>query len=139
MASNPEYTSSPWADHLPSDPAEALRARNAFVQLMEHFRFNSFDTMTPQERTDTSAKLLATINTYFALSVRAAAEGMGEEDKKVFIKDGLKAERHIDQSDPVRADEEYTIISEGYELNRKYWDEKLGKRRRFINDMLDMR
>jgi len=138
MGKNPEYIS-PFADKLPSDPEKALRARNAFVQLFNHFYIYSSETITPQEQIEATRRLHRTVETYFSLSVRVAAEGIKEEDKETFIKDGLRAEALISQSDPIRADEEYVIISQGYELNRQYWDEKLGSMRRFRNDLNDMR
>ena len=137
MVNNPEYTS-PWADQLPSSPEEALRARNAFVRLQKYFYFSSSGTITPEKQLEVTKKLHRTVETYFALSVRIAAEGITGEDRDRFIKDGLKSEALIDQSDTDRADEEYTIISEGYELNKPYWDEKLGRMRRFRNDLQDM-
>jgi len=49
------------------------------------------------------------------------------------IKQGL-----IDGSDPTKADEEYVIVSEGYDLNGPYWNRRLGRMRRFRNDLKDM-
>lgn len=52
-----------------------------------------------------------------------------EEDREMFIMEGLKDEGLIDATDPSRAAESYSIIAQGYDLNRKHWDRQLG-----IND-----
>lgn len=45
------------------------------------------------------------------------------------IINAMKDEGLIGAADLSRAEKEYTIISQGYDLNREYWDEQLG-----IND-----
>jgi len=136
MGMPPEYIS-PWADQIPNDPEERTKADEAFVRLFELYNTPEV-TATPEGQIDSFRRLLRTLQAYYRFSVRAAGEGLVEGQRDSFIKEGLRADALIDPSDPTKAEHEFRIIADGYELNRQYWDEKLGRRRRFINDLKDM-
>lgn len=138
MRKPPEYIS-PFADHEPGDPVARKQAGEAFRRLSERFLINPQEAAaTILEKLEVTRRFNAILEGYFTLSVRAAAEGISEGDRARFIRDGMIEHGLIDGSDPAKADGEYTIISVGYELNRPYWDEKLGRMRRLRNDLKDM-
>lgn len=138
MGSPQEYIS-PWADYQPSDPAERKRAGEAFWRLTERFLIiPQGAAATIEEKIEVTRKFNSILEGYFALSVRAAAEAIPEGDRARFIRDGLIEQSLIDGSDPTKANEEYEIISDGYNRNRPYWDRQLGRMRRFRNDLKDM-
>jgi len=136
MGMSPEYVS-PWSDEKPIDPEERIKSDEAFVRLFELYNTPEA-TATPEGQIDAFRRLLRTLQIYYRLSVRSAAEGIVGEQRDSFIKEGLRADALIDPSDPDKAENEFRIIADGYELNMHYWDEKLGRRRRFINDLQDM-
>lgn len=126
MSSLEDDAPSPWADMEPTDPILRKKADEAFERLVNHY----LGEPAPKELLSRTARLNKTLEVYFAFSVRAAAEGLTDEDaRKKFIMEGLQQDALIDPEDPEKADELYTIISEGYELNKPYWDEKLGRMR----------
>lgn len=133
-----KYTS-PWADQEPTDPQARQRADKAFEKLMVHFFPFPQQKQTVEQKVEPIRRLYETLGSYFSLSVRAAADGKKGDEMKKFVKEGLIERKLIDASDPAKTEEEFTTISEGYELNKPYWDEKLGRLRRFRNDLKDMR
>ena len=139
MGESFKYTS-PWEDQEPTDPQEREKAGEAFRKLMMHFfSFPQQQQQTVGEKVESIRRLYETLGSYFSLSTRAAADGKKGGEMKRFVKEGLIERKLIDTSDPAKAEEEFTIISEGYELNRKHWDKELGRLRRFRNDLKDMR
>lgn len=110
-------------------------ASEAFLNL--HFLFFSRSPQILSADQDASAfkRIIQTVGTYYKLYVRAAAEGIPQDQRDKLIKDGLKADALIDPNDPDRADREYKIISEGYQLNKDHWDYMLGQMRSFTNTL----
>ncbi len=138
MGKTPEYLS-PFADYHPSDPLERERANTAFARLVERFLMGPREAAaTTEGKGEATMRFHAILEGYFTLYVIAAAEEMPEGDKAGFIRDGMIEQGLIDGSDPKKAEEEYVIVSEGYNLNRSYWDWQLGGMRRFRNDLKDM-
>ena len=138
MGKHPEYIS-PWADYQPSDPVERERANEAFWRLTDRFLINPQEAAaTIEGKIEVTRRFHSIIEGYFALSVRAAAEGIPEGDRARFISNGMAEQGLIDSSDPAKTAEEYAIVSQGYELNRFYWDRQLGRMRRVRNDLKDM-
>ncbi len=110
---------------------EEERAREAFSNL--HYLFFSHSPLqSPEEDMSAIKRIIRTVGAYRELSVRAA-EGITPDQRDNFIKNGLKADALIDPYDPVCANQKYRIISEGYELNKPYWDNMLGQMRNFRN------
>lgn len=139
MAEGFEYKS-PWTHQESTDPQVRKKAHDAFQKLVTRFLINPQQKATTVEgETEVTGRFYGMLATYFSLSIRAAADGMKEDERAKFVKEGLIASGFIDASDPARTTGEFTIISEGYELNSPYWDEKLGRLRRFRNNAGDMK
>ncbi len=126
-----EYVS-PWQDLEPSDPVAKERASRAFTRLATTL-FPEDNQFNPQQEMFAFSRLMTTLGTYFTYSVRAASEQLTGDERTTFIMDGLKQDALIDPEDPQKAAYQYEIISEGYELNRPYWDRMLGGMRNSRN------
>lgn len=128
MQENPRHIS-PLADQLPKDTEEASRPINALVRLVELFYSSSSAKITPQQQSEATRRFYGALTVYSELSGEVAGLGISEEHKKRSIINVLKDEGLISATDSSRADKEYIIISEGYDLNKERWDKELG-----IND-----
>jgi hypothetical protein len=94
----------------------------ALNKLVLHFRNPEFNS---RQKEEASEKLFHILRRYRMLSYFAQLDGLSEKERKKSVKNGLIEERLLDISDSEKTDEEFEIISNGYELNKKLWDCRL--------------
>lgn len=119
MINNPEHKHS-LVGKLLGRSKEAREASIALSQLVSHFYSQK---IAPEEMT---RRLNRAITIYSELSGEVAGLGISEKFKKRSIITALQGEGLIDMTNPSRADEAYSIIAKGYDLNRQHWDTQLG-------------
>src|SRR3989338_4631302 len=117
MEKSPKNTSS-FAGENPERAEEALRARNAIVRLVNHFYSFPSGEITPRERDEATRRLYKALKIYSSSAESAellAENGVTAKERKMFTMGVLQSEGLFDQSNPSRAEEQYEIISEGYD------------------------
>lgn len=131
MGKPPEYDS-PWKDQEPDNPGEAILAAEAFKRLVTHFH-STFSGATPsvEQKLAETGRMHKALDRYRTLSFHAELDGIAGDDRERAIKEGMMEDGVIKATDPAETDEEFRIISEGYDRNKLYWDGILDRRIRF--------
>lgn len=113
-------------------PPEA-KAQDARARLENYFK-DRFPNNRLWAGKFSNNRILFVVRTYRDLSASAKESGLTGESAALFVKGGLVRRMLIDTSDPGKTDEAFGVFSEGYELNRDFWDDKLAEQDRFFGD-----
>jgi len=109
----------------------AISANNRLFLL-----FHTPDTRkNPEATLDANEKMLAAVRAYFDFTIQGAAEGLRGDGLQQFVKEKMVRNVVVHPFDAERADIEFEIISQGYQLNRNLWDAQLAQRRRLRSDI----
>ena len=121
--------------NLELDPL-IIKANQAFTEFTNRYLHDPLnDAKTNQDRMVVTDRVYSIVKSYQELTISAASEGVTLTERPLYILHGMIEKGLIDGSDPVRADKEYKIISDGYELNRGYWEPWLEKIRAAKRDI----
>ena len=112
------------SDENPLNPdfEQAQRAKAAFDKLVDYYKpANPFG----YEVTKALRRRDLNLERYRLLSFHAEMDELTGDERKKYIKESLIKEKKIDDTDPQKANEEFEILSDGYDLNQSYWNRRL--------------
>lgn len=111
----------------------------AYLRLFDHLAVLAFENTT-NGSPNLAARLgiYGVMQVYHILSMQAATEGLPEEARQAYIRDWLVNHGLVDTSSQEAINEGFCRITQGYELNRAYWDRELGGNRRGTRTLQDL-
>jgi hypothetical protein len=119
MSKGPEHKN---PDEPVPNSGHTSRSYEAYCSLDELFRKTGMDA---GQRWDADNRMYIVLGRYRMLSYFAELEGLRDEERSLAVRKGLEQEKLLSIDDPEKTDEEFKIISVGYELNKRLWDTRL--------------
>ncbi|HVF69698.1 MAG TPA: hypothetical protein VNA13_04005 [Xanthomonadales bacterium] len=110
--------------HAFRNPKEAARASSALERLFAYYIPPDIQHSPPQQ-SSALTRLYRDVRAYRILDLETDARGIRGEKRKEFIKSGLIYGAVIDIIDPKRAEKDFERLSDGYDMNREYWDRRI--------------
>ena len=115
---------------------QAALATEALTNLLEYYQ-----PLVPGADAETiinrSARMYMVVGTYNRFLTQAGADGLPAEEVRQRTLHGMRMLELIDPKDDTKAEEEFERVARGVELNRPYWEQRLGRRRVFFRVLDD--